>query len=91
MKIHVITGSQAFAYTRTLQEFLYFCCHKRYNALYKTLYISIYNPFFNKLPILYSPNRQDDIGKREFSRRFFFEIVLHFHALSHAPLFSPQV
>ena len=87
MKIHVITGSQACAYTRTLQEFLCFCCHKRYNALHKTLYISIYNPFFNKLPILYSQNRQDYIGKREFSRRFFSEIVLHFPALSHAPPF----
>ncbi|GEM_PF-3217420 len=40
MKIHVITGSQVCAYTRTLQEFLCFCCHKRYNALHKTLYIS---------------------------------------------------
>ena len=91
MKIHVITGSQVCAYTRTLQEFLCFCCHKRYNALHKTLYISIYNRFFNKLPILFSQNRQDDIGKREFSRRFFSEIILHFPALSHTPLFSPQV
>ncbi len=78
MKIHVITGSQVCAYTRTLQEFLCFCCHKRYNALHKTLYISIYNPFFNKRPILYSQNRQDDIGKREFSRRSFSEIFLPF-------------
>ena len=54
-------------------------------------YISVFIIHFSINYQYYSQNRQDDIGKREFSRRFFSEIILHFPALSHTPLFSPQV